>query len=86
MHTQAVTYTDSSGILPCAILNARDCQESNNLGFLMVLLTDNDSKVQSCRVGIQVSEKQWLKARKMAQSAKCLLCEYKDLNLYLQHP
>lgn len=53
MHTQAVTYMDSSGILLCAILNSRDCQESNNLGFPMVLLTDNDSKVQSCRVGIR---------------------------------
>lgn len=86
MHTQAVTYMDSLGILPCAILNARDCQESNNLGFPMVLLTDNNSKVQSCRVDIQVSEKQRLRARKMAQSAKCLLCEYKELDLYLQHP
>lgn len=86
MHTKGVTYMDSSGILLCAILNARDLQESNNLGFPMVLLTDNNSKVQSNRVGIKISEKQWLRARKMAQSAKCLLCKYKDLNLYLQHP
>lgn len=86
MHTQAATYMDSSGILLCAILNSRDCQESNNLGFPMVLLTDSDSKVQSCRVGIQVYEKQWLRARKMVQSAKCLLCKYMNLNLYLQHP